>query len=130
VGEGDGGGGGDGRRALRQSATGRRSLTGGGGALKAMHRATDDAACDHEKEHTTQQAGATAGEDGCRVGDVGHGARERRHAVQRVGGGVEEGDKWHIGHQNLIIRIRNVDAKQSFLMIFDYPILEIFDDCK
>jgi hypothetical protein len=47
-----------------------------------------------------------------------------------VGGGVEEGDKGHIGHQNLIIRIRNVDAKQSFLMIFDYPILEIFDDRK
>jgi hypothetical protein len=61
---------------------------------------------------------------------VGHGARERRHAVQCVGGGVEEGDKGHIGHQNLIIRIRNVDAKQSFLMIFDYPILEIFDDRK
>jgi hypothetical protein len=33
---------------------------GRGGALKAMHKATDGAVCDHEKEHTTQQAGAVA----------------------------------------------------------------------
>jgi hypothetical protein len=68
---------------LRRSATRRRPLARGGGAPKAMRRAIDGVVRDHEKEaYNSASRSGGAGEGGCRVGDMRHGAREQRHVVQ------------------------------------------------
>jgi hypothetical protein len=67
---------------LRRSATSRRPLARGG-ATEAMRGAIDGVVRDHEKEaYNSASRSGGAGEGGCRVGDMRHGARERRHVVQ------------------------------------------------